>query len=105
MYLVDPDQLETRAGRFTGLSGQVEDAAAALRDALAETEGCWGSDEIGRNFAARHVGPSAEVVELLDALPGELLDMRDRLQATARDYSSVDEHNAGLVGSNDAGSH
>ncbi|APU17371.1 MULTISPECIES: WXG100 family type VII secretion target [Actinoalloteichus] len=104
MFKVDPEQLETRAGRLTGTSGSIEDTAQTLRGAVTDKMGCWGGDEIGRSFSSRYREPSSQVLDLLDALPGQLLDMRDRLQTTARDYAGVDEHNAGLVGSPDAGS-
>ncbi|ASO22552.1 uncharacterized protein YukE [Actinoalloteichus hoggarensis] len=104
MFRVDPEQLETQAGRLTGTSGSIEDTTQTLRGAVTDRMGCWGVDEIGRSFSARYLDPASHVLALMDALPDQLLDMRDRLQATARDYTGVDEHNAGLVGSPDAGS-
>lgn len=87
----DTERVLDRAGQLNGLAGTATTIADTLADALAATEGCWGTDQVGRSFAKGHVKAAADALSVVKALPGQLSDVGGRLARTADIHSGVDQ--------------
>ncbi|HEX3647416.1 MAG TPA: hypothetical protein VHV49_03255 [Pseudonocardiaceae bacterium] len=97
-FQVDPEVLTRHAADFPGFADQLAAIHDELASALTAAGHCWGDDAAGQSFAAGHVGPAADALGQLAALPGRLTDVGDRFTATATRYQRSDEYGAGLLG-------
>lgn len=89
-FQVDPVALARHAGEFPALADRARAIHTELAAALSAAGPCWGDDEAGRSFAAGHVQPAGQTLDLLGTLPGRLADVGDRFGATARAYQQSD---------------
>jgi hypothetical protein len=86
-FRTDNDVLAQRAGAFTELSVRADRIADDLTGQLSSYGECWGSDEPGRAFAGCHVEQVTAALQVIEALPGELLEIGSRLSETAAAYA------------------
>jgi hypothetical protein len=100
-FNVDADRLTAQAGQFPALAERAGAIHRELSEALAEAGACWGSDSVGRSFAAAHTGPADGTLTGLGGLPGRLDSVGTRLADTARGYRDQDA--SGARGINTAG--
>ncbi|GGM66159.1 hypothetical protein GCM10012275_40910 [Longimycelium tulufanense] len=96
-FRVDDQRLAERAHQFDGLAERSGQIAEELNRALSGTGACWGSDEIGRSFAAVHAGPADDALGRLSGLADRLTDVGQRFAETARDYRAAESDAAARV--------
>lgn len=89
----DVEQLAGKAGEFEDHAAHARRVAEDLRRAVESAGRCWGSDEIGRSFAATHQHRAEQALEALEALPGRLDEMGAKFAASAETYRRVEETN------------
>ncbi|KAA2251250.1 hypothetical protein F0L68_38195 [Solihabitans fulvus] len=97
----DHQRLAEHAGEFTGLASRAGDITGELRRALEQAGDCWGSDAVGRSFAASHVRAATETLGRVGGLSDGLGDVGQRFAATAETYRQVDEDNAAALRPNE----
>ncbi|MQA08630.1 MAG: hypothetical protein GEU98_08775 [Pseudonocardiaceae bacterium] len=96
-FHADFERLASKAGEFDGFAERAGKIFGELRENLDAVGECWGTDEVGRSFAAAHSGPSNAVIETMSSLREDLGDMGTRLAQTASDYREVDAEAASGV--------
>lgn len=96
-FQVDGEWIGRHAAEFAGHADRAAEITIALRDTLDGLAGCWGSDEVGRSFAAGHVAEADEVLDRLGALPRRLGAMGDRFAGTAAEYRRAESGNLGVL--------
>ena len=97
-FSADVGALETHAAAFKGLAERADDIRAELASALAEADQCWGTDEVGRSFAAGHAEPASAARDAVTALPAKLQDVGERFRQTAHAYRQADAAGAAGLG-------
>ncbi|OLR90464.1 hypothetical protein [Actinokineospora bangkokensis] len=101
-FETEAEALAARAGQFDGIAERAGRIHRDLDDVLGALGACWGTDSIGRSFAAAYAAPADTALGALGALPGQLGDVRGRFADNARAYLADDEGNARTIGSADA---
>lgn len=89
----DVARLREKATEFDGFAERAGKIAGQLRDNLDTAGECWGSDEVGRSFAAAHQ-PAGAVLDTLGSLGSRLGEMGTRLGDAASSFHSGDEQAA-----------
>jgi uncharacterized protein YukE len=90
-FRTDNARLVDRAADFSAHARTAEDIARSLRQALAETGQCWGSDDVGRSFAASHVEAANQTLRDVSSLPDRLGDVSTRFAETAATYQRAED--------------
>ncbi|GAA5168585.1 MULTISPECIES: hypothetical protein [Amycolatopsis] len=93
----DVERLSARAGEFDGLVERAARVSAELERALAGASAAWGSDAVGRSFAAAHVGAADEAAERVRGLAERLAQAGGSFAEAARRYRAGDEAAADAV--------
>ncbi len=91
-YEVDPTRLAGQAGQLDPLVSRVSTIHGTLTEALAEAGPCWGTDAVGRSFAAVHADPADATLTRLGSLPRRLGSVGTRFTDTATTYEGDDQH-------------
>ena len=100
-FSVDNERLAQHAADFGAHADTAGDIAGALRQAVEATGSCWGSDEVGRSFAAGHVEAASQTLNHLGSLPERLGDVATRFADTAATYQQAEVDNHHVMGSVD----
>jgi hypothetical protein len=95
-FEVDAERLASRAAQFEPLVGRLSEIHGNLSDALS-AGACWGTDAVGRSFAAVHAEPSDDALSRLSGLADRLTSVSTRLTETAGTYQAVDRSAADQV--------
>lgn len=93
-YRVEANRLAADAGQFDGLADRAGTIHGELRTVLDSVGECWGTDDVGRSFAAAHNGPADGTLGGLHALPGKLGDLGFAFTESAKTYRGTDETGA-----------
>ena len=97
-FRTDLDGLARGAGELDDLAGKADRIADQLHRAVESSAGCWGADEIGRRFAAKHEPRAQQALDSVGGLAGTLRDMGGKFTDTADTYRSVDGESAAELG-------
>ncbi|WP_216214142.1 type VII secretion target [Amycolatopsis aidingensis] len=96
-FAVDTDRLDAKAAELGELAERAAGIAAELDRALAATGAAWGTDAVGRSFAAAHEVPAEQTRERLRALPERIGELHRRLTEAAAAYRAGDAEAADRV--------
>lgn len=102
-FRTDNERLADHAADFTAHGDSASDIAGSLRRALEATQGCWGSDEVGRSFADSHVEAASQTLRHLGSLPDRLRDVGARFADTAATYQRAEDDSRDALRSADGG--
>ncbi|CRK59773.1 hypothetical protein [Alloactinosynnema sp. L-07] len=95
---VDAAKLARDAAQFTGFAERVEAIHRDLSDRLGAVGACWGTDEIGRSFAAVHAGAADQTLAAVGGLPARLSDIGERFASNAAAYVDGEQENVDRLG-------
>jgi len=89
-FVVDAEGLGSKASEFATLAEQADRIATTLREELDGAGPAWGTDAVGRSFAALHDRRAAETGDLCAGLCGGLTELGTRLGDAATRYVASD---------------
>jgi len=87
----DTERILDNARQLDGLAGTAEAIAAELIEAVRAAGECWGTDQVGRGFAAGHMDAAAATEAVVGSLPEQLADIGAKLAETAGVHRRADE--------------
>lgn len=87
---VDTDRLDAAGSGVDELSKAVGRARDALAAALAQTEGCWGSDRTGQAFVQNYAPQRDDLKSALDSLRTGLQVTGTNLHTMATGYAEAE---------------
>lgn len=92
---IDPERVEREGQRLEQAGERFSEALHALKSTLAQHDGCWGEDDIGKSFAQKYVKPAGQNVDnsetahrSVDEVAGELREGGRALADTDRDSAA-----------------
>ncbi|HEV8555918.1 MAG TPA: hypothetical protein VGR06_05905 [Actinophytocola sp.] len=101
-FSADVDRLTAQAGEFPALAERAGAIHRELSGTLTELGACWGTDGVGRSFAAAHAEPSGVTLDGLGSLPDQLGSVGTRFSETATAYREQDAAGAQQINAADA---
>lgn len=101
-FSADVDRLAAGAGEFPALAERAGAIHSELSGVLTELGACWGTDGVGRSFAAGHAAPAGVTLDGLGSLPDQLGSVGTRFSETATAYREQDAAGAQQINAADA---
>ncbi|QGK71325.1 hypothetical protein GIY23_18980 [Allosaccharopolyspora coralli] len=97
-FRTDLDGLTRSAGELHDLAGQADRIAEQLRRAQEAGAGCWGADEVGQRFAAKHEPRAQEAADAVGGIAGSLRGLGGKFAESAATSRAADDAGAAELG-------
>jgi uncharacterized protein YukE len=97
--MLDPDQLRAGVSTLKQLADQYNSALDQWRNTLRQHDGCWGDDDMGKQFGQNFTSSEQQVDSGVDSGQQWFQSSTDLLNQAQNDFESTDSDNASQVGS------
>ena len=94
---IDPERVEREGQRLEQAGERFSEAVHALKSTLAQHEGCWGEDDIGKGFAQKYVKPAAQNVDNSETAHRSVEEAAGKLRHGGRAMADTDQDSAARV--------
>lgn len=93
-FRTDLDGLTRSAGELDDLAGNADRIAEQLRSARESSAGCWGADEVGQRFAAKHEPRAQEAADAVGEIAERLRGFGGKVAESAATHRMADDAGA-----------
>lgn len=94
---IDLERVEREGHRLEQAGERFSEALHALKSTLAQHEGCWGEDDIGKGFAQKYVKPAEQNVDNSEAAHRSVDEAAGKLRDGGRTLANTDRDSAARV--------
>lgn len=94
---LDPERVQRESQRLSDAGDRFSEALNTLRATLAQHEGCWGEDDIGKGFAQKYEKPAEQAVDNSESAREGVDEAAGKLRGGGRDLDHTDRDSAARV--------